>query len=276
MKKILHLLYQPYKWLVVIPFFILSTLIFGIIAATVAFLVNTRVASFMGGVIWARLNAWMAPIFVKVSGRENIDRKQSYVVIANHQSAFDIFVLYGFLNMDFKWVMKQELRKVPGIGLGCEKVGHIFIDRTNHESSLKSLGAARKKIVNGTSILFFPEGTRSTDGIIGNFKKGAFKMALDLDLPILPVTIIGTKDILPNKTLDLFPGKVLMTIHEPIPVKNYSEENINELIQTSREVMVKETEKPHPLRGFFPLGKNQTPEINKTSDGQRISSLQNE
>jgi len=178
------------------------------------------------------------------------------VVIANHQSTFDIFVLYGFLNIDFKWVMKQELRKVPGIGLGCEKVGHIFIDRTDHESSLKSLNTARKKIVNGTSILFFPEGTRSTDVIIGNFKKGAFKMALDLDLPILPVTIIGTKDILPNKTLYLFPGKVLMTIHEPIPVKNYSAENINELIQKSREIMVKETEKTHPFKEFFTWGKH--------------------
>ena len=273
MKKILHILYQPYKWFVAIPFFIISTLIFGVTAAIVAFLINARVASYIGGVIWARLNAWIAPIFVKVSGRENIDTKQSYVVIANHQSAYDIFVLYGFLNIDFKWVMKQELRKVPGIGLGCEKVGHIFIDRTNHESSLKSLDAARKKIVNGTSILFFPEGSRSTDGIIRNFKKGAFRMALDLDLPILPVTIIGTKDILPNKTIDLFPGKVLMKIHEPIPANDYSTENINELIQKSREIMVKETQKPHPLRGFFPWG-NKNLEKDEDSEGQRTT-LQN-
>jgi len=77
MKNILHLIYQPYKWLVVIPFFILSTLIFGVIAATVAFLINARVASFVGGVIWSRLNAWIAPIFVNVSGRESINTKQS-------------------------------------------------------------------------------------------------------------------------------------------------------------------------------------------------------
>jgi 1-acyl-sn-glycerol-3-phosphate acyltransferase len=151
--------------------------------------------------------------------------------------------------------MKQELRKVPGIGLGCEKVGHIFIDRSDHDASLKSLAAARKKIVNGTSILFFPEGTRRTDGIIGKFKKGAFKMALDLNLPLLPVTIVGTKEILPNKTLDLFPGKVWMTIHEPILVKNYSEQNIDQLIQLSREIMVKQTEKSHPLRNLFDKNK---------------------
>jgi len=160
-------------------------------------------------------------------------------VIANHQSAFDIFVLYGFLGIDFKWIMKQELRKLPGIGIGCEKVGHIFIDRTDHESAMKSLSAAREKIVNGTSVIFFPEGTRSPDGIIRDFKKGAFKMALDLDMPILPVTIIGTKEILPNKTMDLFPGKALMRIHEPISVKGYSDENINELIEKARKIMVK-------------------------------------
>ena len=240
MKKILHLLYQPYKWLVYIPFFGISTIIFGAIAATFAFIFNARVASYVGGVIWARLNTWMAPVFIKVSGRDNIDMKQSYVVIANHQSAFDIFVLYGFLNIDFKWVMKHELRKVPGIGIGCEKVGHIFIDRRDHDAAIKSLIIAKEKIVNGTSIIFFPEGTRSSDGIIRDFKKGAFRMALDLDLPILPVTLIGTKAILPNKTLDLFPGKVLMNIHKPISVKAYSHESINELIQKAREIMVKD------------------------------------
>jgi len=245
MKKILYLLYQPYKWLVYIPFFCLSTIVFGFIAAVVAVLMNDRMASFAGGVIWARLNSWMTPMVVNVSGRENIDMKQSYVVIANHQSAFDIFVLYGFLDINFKWVMKQELKKLPGIGLGCEKVGHIFIDRTDHDSAIKTLGVAKEKIANGTSIVFFPEGSRSCDGSIKDFKKGAFKMALDLDLPILPVTIIGTKEILPNKTLDLFPGKVLMRIHEPISVKNYSDETINDLIKKAREIMVKGACKPY-------------------------------
>jgi len=238
MKKVLRLLYQPYKWLIYGPFFGLSTIIFGSLAAILAFLVNDKVASFIGGAVWARLNAWMTPISVKVSGREHIDVNQSYVVISNHQSAFDIFVLYGFLNIDFKWVMKQELRKIPGIGIGCEKVGHIFIDRTDHESAIKSLSIAKEKIVNGTSVIFFPEGTRSTDGKIKDFKKGAFRMALDLGLPILPVTIIGTKDILPNKTIDLFPGKVMMRIHESIPVNDYSHETIDELMKKARKTMV--------------------------------------
>lgn len=238
MRKILYLLYQPYKWFVYIPFFCLSTLFFGSTAAILAFIANDRIASYVGGVLWARINAWMTPVSVSVSGRENVDAAQSYVVVANHQSAFDIFTLYGFLNIDFKWVMKQEVRKLPGIGIGCEKVGHIFIDRSNHESALRSLNEAKKKIVNGTSIIFFPEGTRSHDGAIKAFKKGAFKMALDLDLPILPVTIHGTREILPNKTLDLFPGRIFMQIHPPIPVNEYSDETIDALMKTTRRIMV--------------------------------------
>ncbi len=72
-------------------------------------------------------------MLVKVHGRENINPQQSYVIVSNHQSHYDVFVLYGWLGIDFKWVMKQELRKVPGLGIGCEKVGHIFIDRSNTE-----------------------------------------------------------------------------------------------------------------------------------------------
>ena len=238
MKKILYLLYQPYKWFIYIPFFCLSTIFFGSIAVVFAFLANDRIASFAGGVLWARINAWMAPVLISVSGREHIDINQSYVVIANHQSAFDIFVLYGFLNIDFKWVMKKEVRKLPGIGIGCEKVGHIFIDRTDHDSAIKSLNEAKKKIVNGTSIIFFPEGTRSFDRVVRHLKKGAFKMALDLDLPILPVTIRGTQRILPNKTLDLFPGKVSMNIHEPIAVTDYSDENISDLMKRAQNILV--------------------------------------
>jgi len=143
MRKILYVPYQPYKWLIYLPLFCISTIIFALLAVILAFFVNDRIASYVGGVLWSRINSWMAPISVNVNGRENIDPGQSYVVIANHQSAFDIFVLYGFLGIDFKWVMKQEVRKIPGIGIGCEKVGHIFIDRTNHDSAIRSLNEAK-------------------------------------------------------------------------------------------------------------------------------------
>ncbi len=233
----LRILYQPYKWLIFAPYLAVSTLFFGSLTVVLAFVTNPRITSFICGTIWARLNGYLTPIRVRVTGRENIDQTQSYVIVANHQSQYDIFVLYGWLGIDFKWVMKQELRKVPGIGIGCEKVGHIFIDRSNHEKALASLRAAKEKIVNGTSVIFFPEGTRSRDGSLRAFKKGAFKMALDLRLPILPITIVGTRDILPTDSVDLFPGQARMIIHKPIDTTGYTDDNLGELVDRARGVI---------------------------------------
>lgn len=233
-RKILVVMYQPYKWLIYVPFLILSTLVFGAIAVILSTLVNQKVGSFIGGAVWSRLNGYMTPIFVKVIGKENIDRTQSYVIVPNHQSHFDVFVLYGWLGIDFKWVLKQELRKVPGLGIGCEKVGHIFIDRSNHEKAIASINAARKKIVNGTSVIFFPEGTRQATGTLGEFKKGAFKFAIDMGLPLLPVTILNTNNILPPHSLNLLPGRATMIVHPKIDTVGYSDENIDKLMMKTR------------------------------------------
>lgn len=237
MRTVLMILYQPYKWLVYVPFLALSTLLFGALAVTLSALVNQRVGSFIGGAVWSRLNGYMTPIFVKVIGREHIDKKQSYVIVANHQSHFDIFVLYGWLGIDFKWVLKQELRKIPGLGIGSEKVGHIFIDRSNSERAIASINAAKKKIVNGTSVIFFPEGTRSRTGRLGEFKKGAFKFALDIGLPLLPVTIINTRKILPPHSINLLPGRATMVVHEKIEVAGYSDANMDELMGKVRSAI---------------------------------------
>ena len=237
MNKMLRILYQPYKWLIFAPYLAVSTLFFGSLTVVLAVVTNPRITSFICGTVWSRLNGYLTPIRVRVTGRGNIDPTQSYVIVANHQSQYDIFVLYGWLGIDFKWVMKQELRKVPGIGIGCEKVGHIFIDRSNHEKAVASLRAAKEKIVNGTSVIFFPEGTRSRDGSLGVFKKGAFKMALDLRLPILPITIVGTRDILPTDTVDLFPGCARMIIHKPIDIAGYTNDNLGELVDRARGVI---------------------------------------
>lgn len=235
--KLLYILYQPYKWLIFLPFAAVNTLIFGVIAVIVSTFINQRVGSYFGGVVWSRLNGILTPMLVKVYGKENIDRKRSYVIISNHQSIYDIFLIYGWLGIDIKWVMKKELAKVPGVGFGSKKVGHIFIDRSNTRVALESLNNAKRLLVNGTSVVIFPEGTRSKTGIPGSFKKGAFKLALELGLPILPVSIIGTKNILPTGTIDLRPGKAKLIIHKPLEITNYSEENLKELIDEARRII---------------------------------------
>jgi 1-acyl-sn-glycerol-3-phosphate acyltransferase len=235
MKKIFIFLYQFYKWLFLLPFFLINSVFFGIIAVILSLFVNQKIGSFVGGVVWANLNCILTPAFIKIKGREHIRKHQSYVIIANHQSAYDILVLYARLGIDFKWVMKKEIRKIPGIGFGSMAVGHIFIDRSSTKAALASINAAKSKIKNGTSVVFFPEGTRSRVHEMLPFKKGAFRFAFDLNLPILPVTINGTKAILPSGSTRLLPGKVEILIHPPIDIRNYSEQNIQDLMNIARK-----------------------------------------
>jgi len=228
--------YRPYQWLFLFPLLVLSTLICGTLAAVVALLVSPRTGG-MFGAAWARINSFFVPMTVNVVGAENIEAGRSYVITANHQSHYDIYVLYGWLGVDFKWVMKKELEKVPVLGPACKALGHIFIDRADSKSAIETINAAKAKIVDGTSVVFFPEGSRSDDGLVKPFKKGAFRMAIDLGLPVLPVTINGTRKILPKGSIDLRPGGVTMIIHKPISVKGYSEENMTELMDKTRMII---------------------------------------
>lgn len=215
-------LYQPYKYFIFAPVVGLVTAVFSIIAVFASLVLPARLVGMLCAVPWARCLAFMTPMRVRVEGRDNIDPRQSYVLASNHQSQFDILVLYGWLGIDFRWVMKQELRSVPAIGMACRRLDHIFIDRSDRTAALAALEDAKEKIVDGTSVMFFPEGTRSRDGKLMPFKRGAFRMALDLGLPILPLTVTGTRDVLPADTSDLLPGRASLIIHPPVSVDGNS------------------------------------------------------
>jgi 1-acyl-sn-glycerol-3-phosphate acyltransferase len=147
---------------------------------------------------------------------------------------YDILVIYGFLRLDLKWVMKQELRRVPFIGYGCEAAGHIFVERHNPMQARKAIADALEELGDGIGILFFPEGTRSRGDRMLPFKKGAFRTAIDQQLPLLPVTVTGTNEILPTRTLLLFPGKAKLTIHEPIETAGMTIDDVDTLMQETR------------------------------------------
>lgn len=231
------LLYQPYKWLMFAPVLLFSTLFFGCLTIILVFVLPSRWVSLICGTFWARLNSWLTPIRVEVAGRSCIQPRQSYVVVSNHQSFYDVFVLYGWLGVDFKWVLKKEMRQIPGLGVGCEKVGHIFIDRSNRKAAIASINAAKARLVEGSSVIFFPEGTRSRDGQLGGFKRGAFRVAVDLGLPILPVTLIGTGRILPSDGIDIFPGRVSLIIHPPVETGDLGEEDLSGLVGRVRDIV---------------------------------------
>lgn len=212
-------------------------MLFGILAITLSLFINQKTRSYICGVSWAKINTILTPAIIKIHGKEHVNNKQSYVIVANHLSTYDILAFYGWLGIDFKWVMKKEIKKYPGVGFGSNALGHIFIDRSSTTEALKSINAAKEKIKNGTSVLFFPEGTRSKTRELLPFKKGAFRLALDLGLPILPVTINGTDKVFPADTWNIFPGKVDIIIHSPIDISAYHEGDIQQLIMDTREAI---------------------------------------
>lgn len=237
MKKYLFWPYQIYAWLIFMPLVAVLTLLASLLSVLAAMAINPNWASRNVAARWARLLARLTPIWVDVEGKEHARQSQSYVVVANHESQYDILLLYGWLDLDLKWVMKQELRKVPGIGIGCEKVGHIFVDRKRPAAAKQVITDALQRLGSGVGILFFAEGTRSLDGQLLPFKKGAFMTAIEQSLPVLPVTIIGTRDVLPAKTLQLFPGRVRMVIHPEIRTDGMTAQNMADLRDQTRAVI---------------------------------------
>ncbi len=237
MRRIAFWLYQIYAWLVLIPLGLLLTLLAGWLTMLVAILWNPRAASRYIAANWGRLMAWLTPMLVTVEGRENAAPDRTYVVVSNHQSQYDIFLVYGWLKLDLKWVMKAELRKVPGVGIGCEKAGHIFVDRSNPEQARKAVSDALERVGDGVGILFFAEGSRSVDGRLRAFKKGAFRIAASQGLPILPITIIGTRDIQRPKSMWIFPGRVRMVIHPVIEVGGREPQDVVALLNQTRDII---------------------------------------
>lgn len=231
------LVYAPWRWLLAIPLMLLATLLCGLLClAMLVFLPPHRVNR-LAPVWWARALLAVVPAPVSVRGREHIDPRQSYVVVANHLSHMDIPVVYASLGMDLRWVMKAELRQVPVIGVCSAGLGHIFVDRNDNRAAVASLREARARLVDGASVIFFPEGTRSRDGDLHAFKKGAFVTARDMGLPILPVTIRNTDAVLPPDTLAVLPSRVEIVVHRPIAAGQVASVPVDELLRDTRAII---------------------------------------
>ncbi len=233
MSVLLLILYQPYKWLIVAPIFLVVTIL-GALFTVLLSIISHRIA-FHAGKIWAKITQWIIPMRVKITGRENIQKNQSYVIMANHQSSFDIIAIYANIGIPFRWIMKEELRKAPLIGWACEKGRHIFIARSSARASYRSLQKAKEILVGGISVVIFPEGTRNYSNALTRFKSGGFKLAQQLELPILPVSIKDTHKIMGKSVHSLFPGKIEMTIHAPIDTLTFKDEQdkLMEEVRTS-------------------------------------------
>ena len=237
MKTKPHPLFVLYQWLVALPVLIILTILTAVLTIILSPVFPNAQFSYFPARWWGRFFCYLLFIKVKITGLEKLDPKKSYVIAANHQSIYDIFVVYGWLPMIFKWVMKAELRKIPLVGKACESAGHIFIDRKNPVAAKKSLDKAEAQLRNGVSVVVFPEGTRTYTGQMGKFKKGAFRMATDLHLPIVPVTLRGCFERLPRNGFIITPGTIEMIVHEPVEVEGYEHEKQPELMQKLHDII---------------------------------------
>ncbi|HZK03409.1 MAG TPA: lysophospholipid acyltransferase family protein [Bacteroidaceae bacterium] len=216
MKKILYIIYQI---IIGLPIALVITILTALITILGGLLGNSLFWGYYPGMIWGRVICRIFLLPIKVTGRENIDKNQSYIIVSNHQGIFDTFLIYGFIGINFKWLIKKELERLLFIGPACKMAGHIFIDRRSHKESQESLKIASNILKNGTSVTIFPEGTRSADGTMGKFKKGAFRLAEELQLPLLPITINGSYFVMSKNDKIINRHKMSITIHAPIPAK---------------------------------------------------------
>jgi 1-acyl-sn-glycerol-3-phosphate acyltransferase len=202
--------------------------------------------------LWARTILALSGTRVKVIGADNVLIGKPQIFMSNHQSDFDIFVVLGFIPGQFRWIAKKELFKIPIFGGAMRNAGYIEIDRQNHEKAMKSLEIAAQKIRDGKSVMTFPEGTRSKDGVVKPFKQGMFHLAIRAGVPIVPVCIIGAGNIMSRRSLRITPGKVTMIIDKPIDVTGYTIENRAQLIERVRNVIVDNYDRGIPSTAVEP------------------------
>jgi 1-acyl-sn-glycerol-3-phosphate acyltransferase len=164
---------------------------------------------------WARAILWLAGVRVTVDGLDNIPQsEQSCIVVMNHQSHLDIPLIVHSVPLQLRFIAKIELKRVPVFGSAILRSGHFFVERQDHRHALEGIKAAGESVNDkNLSLVFAPEGTRSPDGRMLPFKKGAFVMSIEADLPILPVSIIGTAQRLPKGSLHARSGPVRVVIH---------------------------------------------------------------
>ncbi|MBP1663243.1 MAG: phospholipid/glycerol acyltransferase [Bacteroidetes bacterium] len=233
----MKVIFQVYLWIIAMPVLLLLTLITAILTLILSpVLPNSRISYFPAR-WWSKIICLLCFVKVKTNGFDHLDRKQSYIFIANHQSIFDIFAVYGWFPFIFKWLMKANLRSIPFVGAACAATGHIFIDRSNPVSARKSLLIAEKQLINGNSVFVFPEGTRTTNGAMNKFKRGAFLMASDLHLPVVPVTLSGSFERHHKHSLRITPGIITMTIHQPISPAELEKEKSADIIQKTWNII---------------------------------------
>lgn len=235
--KYVYLIYQ----ICIIPILLVITIMTSLVTILGCFWGNGHFWGFYPGKIWSKIILRLLLLPISVEYKCKLDNNTSYVFVANHQGTIDIFLLYAFINHNFKWMMKKGLRKIPFVGIACEKSHQIFVDKSGPKKIEQTIENAKKILQQGMSLTVFPEGARTFNGHMGLFRKGAFSLADELQMPIVPITIDGSFDILPrtNGLINFIKWhKLKVVIHEPIYSKGKGSENILYLQEESYKTIM--------------------------------------
>lgn len=234
MKKALFLIYEL---LIFLPIFIPATILTATLTIVGCLIGDSKFWGYYPPKYWSKLACRLGLCRIKVVRKGKLDPNQSYVFVPNHQGIFDIFLIYGYLGQNTKWVQKQELRRIPFVGKACEIAGHVYVDQSSPRTLKDTIEKAEAQIQEGVSMTIFPEGSRTSTGKMSKFKRGAFIIATEMNLPVVPVTVNGPFDIMKIHTYLINPNKMELVIHEPIPTDNLTEDNIPELMNQCKDIV---------------------------------------
>ena len=187
--------------------------------------------------LWCRLLCKLNGVDLEIIGQENILMDKPQIFVSNHQGYFDIFALSGYLPVQIRWGAKSSLFKIPFMGWAMSASGYIPVERDNSKKSYEAFNKTIEKIRAGSSIVIFPEGTRSKDGQIGPFKKGSNLIASRSKSPMVPVTLIGSGNIIKKGSAVVTPGLVKVVISPPVEPKNNKKEN-EEILESIRRTII--------------------------------------
>jgi 1-acyl-sn-glycerol-3-phosphate acyltransferase len=187
---------------------------------------------------WSKDNLWLSRTRIHVEGLENIDRNCPQILVANHSGLHDILSLAANLPIQFRWMAKKSLFRIPFMGWHMRRSGYIAIDRENPRDTAKSIAAAAKAIQDGTNAIAFPEGTRSSNGDLGKFYSGAFSLALRTGVPVVPISLDGSHRVIVPTTTRVNPGVIIrIKIDRPIDLSAYTKTDRNRLMDDVFQIM---------------------------------------
>ena len=233
----------PYHWWRTVFFLIPAIAVYTIVLGTISLLSSLVDRSGEIGHKCARAWAWLilrtTGVHVDIRGLDKLDPKQSYVLASNHQSIYDIPIVFTSLPLQLRIIAKDSLGRFPFLGWHLQRTGHLLVDRRNPGASILKKMA---KLVSGArSLIIFPEGTRSVDGSVARFKGGSFLLAIDAGLPVVPISIAGSRHVMLKGRLMTCPGNVTLTVHDPIPTLGVGREGAKELAERVRGIVASAT-----------------------------------